>query len=317
MLFGSKKSPEKTVLILEVGSGSVAGALVRIAPEEQPKLFGETRVLLPVAFSLSGSALAAQTERAIGEVVQKISEIAARVRMHSEAASIGRVERGVVFFAPPWGKPNLESGTPEFIEDMSAKVRTAAESRLSRMPLSFYTSAGLAAFGNHALFEAEPALLYVVGGEVSELLHMDGAGVRAHATIPLGLHVLLRTLRTHGGLSEAEARSAAQLPFDTPHLQEPFAAAAAHMGGHFVSSARELLEGAGLSRIRVIAQEPTAEWFARALSTYEPLDALFPYGGEVRTLRLPHLTAHIAAHQERPDLQLMLAALFVDSRFNS
>ncbi len=313
-LFGKKTPQERTFLILDVESGSVGGTLVRIAQGERPKLFGETRVLLPVAFSLSGSTLAAQTEQAIKEVVQKLSELAARVRMHNEAASIGRVERGVVFFAPPWGKPNLESGTPEFIEDMQAKVRTAAESRLGRMPLNFFTSAGLAAFGSSSLFEPEPVLLYIVGGEVSELLHHDGAGVRAHATIPLGLHALLRTLRTHGGLSELEARSAARLPFTTAHLREPFSAVAQHVGAHFAPAARELLGDSQVSRVRVMGEGATAEWFARALASYEPLGELFPHGGEVRSLALRHLTPHIAAHQETADLRLMLASLFVDSR---
>ncbi len=321
-MFGRKKPEEKTFLLLDVESGSVAGALVRLAQDQKPKLFGEKRVFLPVAFSISGSSLAHQVEKALKEVVQGLSELAARLRLHPEAHSIGRVEGGAIFFAPPWGKPDLEAGKPAFMPDMSAKVRTAAEAQLGRMPLSFYTSAGLAAFGARALFNsskldgfnAEPELLFVPGGEISELLHMDEQGVRGHATIPLGEHALLRTLRTHASLSELEARSAARLPFNTPHLREPFAAAAAHLGEQFTAAVQDLLQKERVQRVRVVGNASTGEWFARALSTHEPLDELFPHGGEIRAVRIPHLTAHIAAHQEAPDLRLMLAALFVDSR---
>ena len=57
MLFVGKKSPEKTVLILDVESGSVGSALVRLVPKKQPKLFGETRAYAPLSMSRSGSAL--------------------------------------------------------------------------------------------------------------------------------------------------------------------------------------------------------------------------------------------------------------------
>lgn len=330
-LFGTKPPEAKTVLILDVESGSVAGALVHLVPEERPKLFGETRVLLPVAFSTSGASLAAQVEHALGEVVQKLSELAGRLRnaAAAHARPMGTIERTIVFFAPPWGRPDLKAGKPQFLEDMSTKVRTTTEARLGRIPLSLYTSAGLAAFGNSALYEQEPALIYVVGGEVSDLLHFDGEGVRAHATVPFGEHALLRTLRTHGGLSELESRSMLRLvaypeqgrggrPSTSLRIfDEAFGAAAAHIGEQFASAATELLDGQPVARVRVMGGEPAAQWFAQALARHEPLGLIFPNGGEVRAMRAAHLTPFIAAHQEVPDTRLMLGALFVDSRFNS
>ncbi|KKU53746.1 MAG: hypothetical protein UX77_C0038G0001, partial [Parcubacteria group bacterium GW2011_GWA1_47_11] len=43
MLFGGKKDAERTVLILDVESGSVGSALVQLMPDKQPKLSGEMR----------------------------------------------------------------------------------------------------------------------------------------------------------------------------------------------------------------------------------------------------------------------------------
>ncbi len=303
-----------TVLVLDVESGSVAAALVHVQKEERPKLFGEIRKYLPAPHRVRGDDLAKEVEGALHFVVQHISEVAARVRAHDASHDFGTVERAVVFFAPPWGKPDLQLGRPEFMEHMSAVVRTTTEARWGRAPLAFYTSAGLAVFGNSILFEPEPVLLFVVGGEVSELLYHDGHGVRTHATFPVGTHALLRTLRTHGALSELEARSAALLPFETPHLREPFDAAAAHIGEHVASAAQDVLNPSSVHKVRVMGEDAAAHWFARALSTHEPLGELFPQGGEVRALRAAHLTPHIAAHQELPDARLMLGALFVDSR---
>ena len=48
MLFGRKKAPEKTILTLDVEQGSVGSALVRISPNEPPRIFGEFRTHLPL-----------------------------------------------------------------------------------------------------------------------------------------------------------------------------------------------------------------------------------------------------------------------------
>jgi hypothetical protein len=159
----------------------------------------------------------------------------------------------------------------------------------------------------------EPCLVCAVTGEVSELMHLDGQGVRGHATFPSGTHSLVRTLRTHGGLSEAEARSAMRLPMDASAVREPFAAAAGEFARHFTDAAKELMSEGEVMRVMVIAPESSVEWFAKALSQDESLAALFPRGGQVRALRAHHASPHIAAHAEAPDIHLMLDALFVDS----
>jgi len=315
MLFGGKKSPDKTILVLDIESGSVATGLVRLSPLEAPKIFGEKRVALPVAMFRSGSQLSANVEDALKEAVRHASEVAARVRTHPATGPLGEVAEMAVFLSAPWGRPNLSEGTPDFLDGMASSVRTATEKSFGSVPLSFYTSAGAAAYGTRALFSPEPCLVCVVTGEITEMLHIDDAGVRAHATIPTGSHSLIRTLRTHGGFSEHEARSASRLPFNTPHLREPFGAAAAHFAEQFIDAARGLLQPGEVTRVRVIAPEPVGEWFARALSQSR-LAEFFPEGGEVRALRPHHVMPHIAAHSATPDLRLCVNALFVDSHVN-
>ncbi|MDO8604946.1 MAG: hypothetical protein Q7R40_00285, partial [Phaeospirillum sp.] len=303
---------------LDVENGSAGSALVRLSADNQPKLFGETRVLTPLGARVTGALLAQEIERAAAAAIRNAGEVAARIRLHPKTASLGEVSAVAVFLAPPWGTPNLESGRPDFMPEMSQYVQNELGTTFEDILVSFYTSAGASAFGTRALFAPEPCLVCSITGEVSELMRMDGQRVQAHATIPTGLHALLRTLQTHGGLSEAEARSATKLPFNSTHpAKEAFRSAASEFSAHFKDAARELLGPGDILRVRVIAQEPAGEWFAQALSVDESLGELFPDGGEVRALRSHHLAPHIEARAEAPDLMLMLDTLFVDSHFNN
>lgn len=317
MLFGGKKDAERTVLILDVESGSVGSALVQLMPDKQPKLSGEMRSHAPLSMNRTGLKLSSDIQNAARDAVRNAAGVAARLRLHPKAAALGRVGSVAVFLSPPWGKPNLASGAPDFMQEMSQYLRGEVGAAFADTPVSFYTSAGAAAFGARALFAPEPCLVCSITGEVSELMRMDNEGVRAHATIPTGFNSLLRTLRAHGGISEAEARSAARLPFETKHIKEPFAAAAAHFAGQFKDATKELLSPGDVFRVRVIGHEPVGEWFAQAIAMDESLAELFPQGGEVRAVRSHHVTEHIEAHAENPDLMLMLNALFVDSHFNN
>lgn len=303
----------KTVLILDVENGSVGSALVRLTPDKQPKLFGEMRSHVPLGASVTGALLSSKIKKAAAGALRHAGEVAARMRLHPKTTTLGQVDSVAVFLAPPWGKPNLGRGKPDFMPEMSQYLRNELEAAFEDVPVLFYTSAGATAFCVRSLFAPEPCLVCNITGEVSELMRMDNEGVRAHATFPSGQNALLRTLRTHGGLSEHEARSAARLPFGTKHIREPFDAAAVEFAGHFKNAVKELLSPGDILRVRVIGAEPAGEWFARALAADESLAELFPDGGEVRALRSHHLTKHIEAHAEVPDLLLMLDALFADS----
>lgn len=316
MQWWGKKSPkkERTILILDVESGSVGSALVRLSDTDQPKLFGEARFNTPLGMSLKGAELAKAIEEAARAAVRNASEVAARVRMHDEVAPLGAVDHAAVFMSAPWGRPNLSEGHPYFMPEMTEALAEEVARSFGYIPSSFFTGAGGAAFGTRAALTDEACLVCMVTGEVSELMRMDHAGVAGHATIPTGTHALLRTLKTHAGFSEQEARSAAKLPFDTPYLQEPFVAAGAHFAEQFTDAARELVGPGDVRQVSIVGAQPSAEWFARALA-HDTLADLFPQGGEVRALRGQHLSPHIAAHSSNPDVMLMLAALFVDSHF--
>jgi len=315
----------KTVLILDVENGSAGSALAQIEQYKQPKLFGEMRSHAPLGARVTGALLSSNIKKAAANAIQHASEVSARMRLHPKAAPLGTVGSIAVFLAPPWGRPNLGQGAPDFMQEMQHYLRGELEAAFGDTPVSFYTSAGATAFGVRSLFAPEPCLVCSVTGEVSELMRMDGQGVRAHATIPTGFHSLLRTLRAHGGLSEPEARSMVRLasypeqsrggrPSTALRIfDEPFATAASHFAGQFKDAAKELLSPGDVLRVRIIGAEPVGEWFARALSADESLAELFPDGGEVRAARAHHLTPHIEAHAEVPDLFLMLDAFFMDS----
>lgn len=319
-LFGKKKkrAEERTVLLLDIENGSAATALLRLSPDAQPKLFGEMRTPTPLPMTRSGAILARDIEKAVERALRNAAEVAARIRQHPDAGALGEVHHAAIFMAPPWGAPNLAEGKPTFLESMKAHVRKALDRTFGHeTPASFYTSAGSAAFGTRALMSKDPCLVCAVTGEVSELLLMDAQGVAAHATIPTGLHSYIRTLRTHGGLSEEEARSAIRLPHDAAHLREASRYAGAEFTAHFKDAARDILSGTDIMRVTIVAPEHSSERIARALVLDEGLQELFPNGGEVRTLRASHATPHIAAHAESPDLHLLLGALFVDSVVNN
>lgn len=313
----NKTAGEKTILLLDVENGSVGSALVRLHPNKQPKLFGEMRARTPLPDRVTGRLLSVQIEKAARAAITNASEVASRVRAHPQASALGEVSAIAVFLAAPWGTPNLTDGQPAYIPEMSDYLRGELKNLFDNTPVSLHTNAGVAAFGTQALFAPEPCLVCSVTSEVSELMRMDGMGVQAHATIPTGTHALLRTLRAHGSMTEEEARSMLKLPLDADHpAHEASRAAALEFSTHFKDAAKDLLSPGDVLRVRVLGHEPVGEWFARALTLDDSIAELFPDGGEVRAMRANHLTPHIEAHAEVPDLLLLLEALFVDSRFN-
>jgi hypothetical protein len=98
-------------------------------------------------------------------------------------------------------------------------------------------------------------------------------------------------------------------------LAEPLETLANHVAKEFTSVARELIVSAPVHSVFVIAQEPAGEWFARALSEHSAVEELFPDGGTVRAMRGSHVSPYISMHAPKPDLPLLLEALFVDARF--
>ncbi|MBS3094364.1 hypothetical protein J4474_01735, partial [Candidatus Pacearchaeota archaeon] len=113
----------KTVLILDVENGSAGSALAQIEQYKQPKLFGEMRSHAPLGSRVTGALLSSNIKKAAANAIQHASEVAARMRLHPKAAPLGTVGSIAVFLAPPWGRPDLEGGRPDFMPEMSQYLR--------------------------------------------------------------------------------------------------------------------------------------------------------------------------------------------------
>ncbi|MDP4020893.1 MAG: hypothetical protein Q8P58_02540, partial [Candidatus Adlerbacteria bacterium] len=70
-LFGKKKDDGRTILILDVESGSIGGALVRFSSGQQPKVFGETRHPLPLRATYEPQILADLALREVEQVLRR------------------------------------------------------------------------------------------------------------------------------------------------------------------------------------------------------------------------------------------------------
>lgn len=308
MLFGSKKPEGKTLLLLDVENGSVGSALVYLESGERPKLFGEMRRNLRILPTRDSRSLLEEIRRGAHEAVTHAATIAARLRQHG-AAHIGTPSRAAVYLGAPWGRPDLASGTPAFVGQMRDAIHDELHATGSVPPDFFTATGGVLGGVERALPYDDTYLLCIVGGEVTELLLVHKHAASGYATLPLGTHTLVRTMRAHG-FSDAEAHSAMRLP-TTAH-QEPIRAAQTHFAEEFEAAVGPLLRFAPVRRMWVVSRGELGEWFARALSGSAGVANLFPQGGEVRVLRAAHITPHIAAHAHEPDLLLGLHALHAE-----
>ena len=308
-MFG-KKSSDRTVLVLDIENGSVGSSLVRLSPRHAPALFGAKRIPVPLMDTRSAASLARAIGHAASESLLHASEVSARLRVHANA--LQPVSRVVIFMAAPWGTPNLAQGRPDFVPafgELSPRIR----SLFGDVPVAMHAHASAAVHGLRAAYpNEERALLLSVNGEVSELLLLEDSRVVGHATAPAGLGHVLRTLKSHAGYSEPEARSLLRLNAmpghaGPSHASEASKAAAAHFAGEFKEAARELFAGQPHGNVFVLAHEPVAEWFARSLA-HDSLAELFPQGGVVRALRPDHLTSFVAHHGVQDTHLLMDAA---------
>lgn len=314
-MFGKKKTAEATVLLLDVESSSVGGALARFSPKEQPRLFGEMRHAVPMLTTRDSNLMTRHIEEAARSVLLHANTIAARLRNYANTTSAGEVDRVAVFLGAPWGSPDLKLGKPAFIDPMRAFITDEVAASLPGVKISFHTGADPAVFGLKVFNPQSSLLLLTVRGELAELLLLGNGGVEGYATIPLGARTILRTLKTHGGLSEAEANSLFTL---SSRLEgyDPLHAAGKHFIEEFSGTAQTLLHNGRADEVFVLAEKPAGEWFAQALARDHSLSALFPEGGSVRALGPRHFAPHVAAHATNPDLFLMLEALFIDSKLS-
>jgi len=310
MLFGKKQPEGKTILLLDVENGSVASALVRVQEGERPKLFGEMRHSLRVLPTRDSHSLMQEIKQGLHHVALHAADVAARLRQHEATESLGTLSRAAVYLGAPWGRPDLANESPAFVGAMRDLVADELGS-LGGMSHSFFTATGGVLGGTkRALPHDDTYLLCIVGGEVTELLLVHNNIASGYATLPLGTHTLVRTLRAHG-FTDAEAHSATRLG-GTTHTAEPLRAAQEQFADEFEVAVSQLVKHMAVRRVWVVSRGELGEWFARALSNSSDIASLFPQGGEVRVLRAAHVTPHIAAHANVPDLLLGLQALHTE-----
>lgn len=320
-LFGRQREEGKTVLILDVESGGVGACLARLSPHEPPKIFGEVRKHLPLQATHDTDALTKLILQAAEGALAHTAHVAARVRGHHALASAGTIDSAAVFLSPPWGALSI-TGRELEPHPFTRRIESSVESYFGPLTITVEPFGLMAAHTTPILLPSEDHyLLSVVSGEVTELILLENVGshlhIAGHATLPMGRHYPLRTLISHGGLSETEARSVLGLyarGHEPPHALEAMHAASIHLASEFGSLAGELFKFVPARRVVVVSQEPAGEWFARSLAKSPELEHLFPEAGEVRAVRASHALPFVGMHSSRPDLPLLLEVLFVNTR---
>ena len=321
-LFGGTKKPSgKTVLMLDVENGSVAAGLVRISKDKPPRLFAESRIHTPILRTRGAFDLAESLHEATRKALQHTSLVAARIRGSSRLEGLGDVTEAKVFLHAPWSTLTTHPQGWKWNHEplMMASLKSAVDSTFATIPSAFYPFANAALDTTNALFEKQDDfLLCTVTGEVAELLLVQGSTFAGRATIPIGVHLPIRTLQSHGNISLAEARSILALSRHDvpPHYAQSLSAAAAHFTQTFADAAKEILGNNAIHSILVVGAEPSATWVAKALSeNTSSVDNLFTPEAVVRALHAHHLLPHIAVHAPKPDLALLVESVFI-GRFN-
>lgn len=316
-LFAGTKTAEKTVMLVDIENGSAGAALARLSPHQAPKIFGEVRKRIPLLKTHDSSLLAKEIEKTAKEVLQHAHEVAARVRTHDRLSSLGQTTHALVFLHAPWAHVQFEESGKASVaaaEHMLESLRSMHLATAYDIPLSFHAFSTATAPLLPSVYQiSEDTLICIVSSEIVELILVSEGLVMGYATIPFGTRTLIRTLKTHADMSEAEAYSVLKLTQggDT----EALAAAKEHLVREFVDTAPALLKDSYANHVMVVAHEPFGKWFGRAL-THEAVGELFNNGGSIRTVASSHISSHIATHAVVPDISLMLAALFADARLS-
>ncbi len=309
-LFRKDKVENEIVLIVDVENGSVGAALAYIPVKDQsgtaqdkPVFLAGSRVHLPVPQRLSGATLLVEIKDALYIALQNIRETTYPAR-------------AVVFFSPPWstlrqGKHGLEW---DHNDDVISAVSAAVSESFDTIPISFQALGTAASSVVGDLFpDKQGMLLCTVTGEVTELIPVHDSVPYGRVTIPIGTNTLLRTLRAHTDMSDAEVRSSLRLmqhessPIHSA-LAEPLAATSAHFVKQYIDAVFDLAPHYLPSDVLVIAQEPSAMWFARMLAQSDnaAFPNLFPQGGTVRPLRNSRLAQHVISRSPTADAIMML-----------
>lgn len=310
-LFGKKKP--KAVAVFDVESGSIASGLVLLVPHKKPQLLGQERTALHTRKGVAAQALLEQMQPHIERSLAEFSGMSAKLRQ--EDKSFSGIDRIAFFMHAPWsGVQFTQKGARVDAHEHTMSSLRGPASVLPGVPVTFHAYATSITPVVHGLFDAPKETLVVsIGGEVAELSLLSNGAMVSHATVPVGMHTVLRTLEAHGGLSRPEALSILSLDRNTKEHAWAEALTTA-----FASVKKELHEAASQMAVRpentqlFVLAPHHGDLFAKAIDD----DSLFAPGA-ARSVHSKHVLEHVDAHGRKPDIPLLLESLFVDTRFGT
>jgi hypothetical protein len=316
-LFGKKKQRGSLIALIDIESGSVGSALAYIEEGKRPRLFAQERKL--ISRSPFNKNLFEEIERELEDSFVHINTLVARMRHALPVEDISRVS---VFLHAPWvgTEVALERIVPKPHEETLDRLKTSARGYFHAIPVSFHSFSTTATPVIGGIFgRPEEAVVCSIGSEVTELVLMKSGVIKGHATTPTGLSTIVRTLKSHAGVSEAEAFSILNLSKHTrEHLwAEAIASGLAHFSSQLKGAAKHLVRADRPQQVFVLSPKNSSDWFARSLTEDQSLHELFYPGSTIRGVTSRFASEHLSGHPKVPDVALMLESLFVDTRFGA
>lgn len=317
-MFGKKKAAAtgakgSTVLVLDVESGSVASALLRLSPSGNPAFLAYERQEMPLSPTVHSAKISLSLEQTLRHSLLYISEVAARMRTHAPELGYGNLSSAVVFLAAPWGVPNLTVRASEYVPGIRDYIKEQIQAAVGNIQVTFYTSADSIAYGSRVLGKHEDTIVASLRGELLELLLLNATGPRGYGTVPLGSRSVLRTLQTHGALTTHEARSMLALTQHHDHSYEPLLAAGRHLSGHFADGAALLLPANQATSILVVGERALGDWFAKHIAEDPRVTELFSEDSTVEALHPRHMSSLVEVGRVN-DPFMLLEGLFVSDK---
>ena len=161
-LFGSKKNKIKTILLVDVGSGSVAAGLARLNSDGRPSLLFSERVEMPIGLTRSGGELSEETLKAAASVIETVKAKAA-IWTQNAILSPLRIEHVAFFLAAPWCATSVKA-----VQFSRTKPFHMSQGLLERM-LSEEAKSANGAEGSALVVERTAVSLRLNGYPVHEL----------------------------------------------------------------------------------------------------------------------------------------------------
>lgn len=311
-MFGGKKTG-RTVLLLDIESGSVATALLTLSKKEGPQLFAYKRIDAPLESTRSSESIFKTFTKTLEESLITAAEVAARMRMHGRE-DVGTISHIAVFFSAPWGMPDLHNNKKNFADGVVPQVHNALEKFFGSTRASYHTSADALAFSARTFDTSSDALIASLRGELLEMLLFNKNAVQAYSTVPVGTRNILRTLKAHGQLTEHEARSMLALLSHAGESEyEPLVASGEHIGRAFAEGAELLVPYGRPTTIVVVGERPLADWLTKRIAEEEKLANLFSEHTTVESLKQHYFAAPLATSPV-VDPFILAEAAYVDAR---